>query len=83
LSKDRFSKSLSHCPAAERPHWLRRELACYFQIAGGALSLPLGPLRSPDQKDILFENRSKPSVECFLSLTFNPDSEVKEGIVWR
>ncbi|WP_395753737.1 hypothetical protein, partial [Prosthecobacter sp.] len=33
--------------AAERPHWLRWSLACYFQIAGGAPALPLGPLRSP------------------------------------
>jgi hypothetical protein len=26
---DRFSKCLSPCPAAERPHWLRQPLARY------------------------------------------------------
>ncbi|MHB1082220.1 MAG: hypothetical protein ACYC67_22715 [Prosthecobacter sp.] len=45
--------------AVERPHWLRRVLAWYFQIAGCALSLPLMPLRSPDPNDPLFENWSE------------------------
>jgi hypothetical protein len=33
-SLDRFSKFLSNCPAAERPHWLRQPLARYRSDSG-------------------------------------------------
>jgi hypothetical protein len=31
---DRFSKSLSHCQAAEQPHWLRQPLSRYGLNSG-------------------------------------------------
>ena len=54
---DRFSKCLSPCPSAERPHWRCQLLARYLLNSGLPTSLPLKPLRLPDLNDDLFEDR--------------------------